>query len=159
MKGDFTRTTFKPDTRGYAALGLALMGDTTRVGQIKKYQRGKGLAMETLRQTPLALGILGGKTEVSTLVAHFNRGFKKNELYRASNAAYGLAWNRDVSAVNWLLTAYAKSGDKNVRGLSLVALGYLAARDEVSPLTRCYSNFSFRRRFDWDVLATISGIL
>ena len=152
-------TKFKPDTRGYAAIGIALMGDTTQIADLRKVQGGTGLTMETLRQTPLALGVLGGKREVSTLVGHFSRGFKKNERYRASNAVAGLSWDRDVSAVDKLLKAYSGSADRNARGLTVIALGYVGAEEQVDPLTRCYENISFRKRFDWEILLAISGIL
>ncbi|MCK6462195.1 MAG: HEAT repeat domain-containing protein, partial [Planctomycetes bacterium] len=49
------------DTRGYAALGIALMGDTTRIEDLKRFAADKGLNDKTKRQIPLALGLLGDK--------------------------------------------------------------------------------------------------
>jgi HEAT repeat protein len=91
------------DTRGYAALGIALMGDTTRIDELKRFAAGSGLNDKTKRQLPLALALLGDKGDVRTLVEYFGKSWKRNERFEASNGAYGLAWLKDQSAVEQLV--------------------------------------------------------
>jgi HEAT repeat protein len=148
------------DTRGYAALGIALMGDTTRLDELKRFAADKGLNDKTRRQLPLALGLLGDRGDVRTLVEYFAKSWKRNERFEASNAAFGLAWLKDQSAVEQLTGLAQKSTDENVRGMAAIALGYLAAQDRMSPLSRCYENASHRNDFGgFKLLVEISRIL
>ncbi|MGH7162757.1 MAG: HEAT repeat domain-containing protein, partial [Planctomycetota bacterium] len=148
------------DARGYAALGLALMGDTTRIDELREFHARRDLNDKTLRQTPLAIGVLGGKSEVKLLVEGFSKGWKQNDRHAASNAAFGLGWMRDESAVGELSNLATKSGERAVRGMAIVALGYCAARDKVTPLSRCIENASFRNKFNhWELLEYIGAIL
>jgi HEAT repeat protein len=148
------------DTRGYAALGIALMGDTTRIGELKHFAGDKALNDKTKRQLPLALGLLGDKGDVRTLVNFFAKNWKKNERFEVSNAAFGLSWLKDQSAVEQLVTLAQKSPDADARGMAAIALGYVGAQDRVSPLSRCYENASHRNGFGgWKLLLEISLIL
>lgn len=154
------RKSWDDDTRGYAALGIALMGDTTRIGELKAFANDKSLNDKTRRQLPLALGILGDKSDVKELIQFFTKNWKKNERYEASNAAFGLSWIKDQSAVADLIGLAQKSPDAEVRGMALIALGYVAAQDRVSPLSRCYQNSNHRNGFGgWKLLFEISLIL
>ncbi|MGQ0612773.1 MAG: HEAT repeat domain-containing protein, partial [Planctomycetaceae bacterium] len=146
------------DSRGYAALGIALMGDTTRIDDLRQFHADKVLNVRTLRQTGLALGVLGGKGEVKPIVEVFSAAWKQFERYKVSNAAFALSWMRDESAVNDLIKL-AQSSEKELRGMAAIALGYVGARDAVSPLTRCFENASFRNGFLWTVLRQIASIL
>lgn len=148
------------DTRGYAALGIALMGDTTRIDELKRFAADKGLNDKTKRQLPLALGLLGDKGDVRSLVEFFSRSWKRNERFEASNAAFGLAWLKDQSAVEQLVGIAQKGTDEQVRGMAAIALGYLSAQDRMSPLSRCYQNASHRNDFGgFKLLVEISRIL
>jgi HEAT repeat protein len=148
------------DTRGYAALGIALMGDTTRIEELKRFAADKSLNDKTRRQLPLALGLLGDKGDVRSLVDFFAKSWKKNERFEASNAAFGLAWLRDQSAVEQLVGLAQKGTDENVRGMAAIALGYLSAQDRMSPLSRCYENASHRNDFGgFKLLVEITRIL
>ncbi len=148
------------DTRGYAALGIALMGDTTRIDELKRFAADKGLNDKTKRQIPLALGLLGDKGDVRSLVEFFSRSWKRNERFEASNAAFGLAWLKDQSAVEQLAGLAQKGTDEQVRGMAAIALGYLSAQDRMSPLSRCYENASHRNDFGgFKLLVEISRIL
>lgn len=148
------------DTRGYAALGIALMGDTTRIEELKTFARDKTLNDKTKRQLPLALGLLGDKSDVKALINFFAKNWKKNERFEVSNAAFGLAWLKDQSAVDPLAELGQKSPDADVRGMAAIALGYVSAQDRVSPLSRCYENASHRNGFGgWKLLFEISLIL
>jgi HEAT repeat protein len=154
------KTRWDADTRGYAALGIALMGDTTRVAELKQFARDKALNDKTRRQLPLALGILGDQADVKPLINFFAKNWKKNERYEVSNAAFGLSWIKDQSAVEQLAGMAEKSPDADVRGMSVIALGYVGAQDRVSPLARCYENACHRDRFAfWDLLFRISQVL
>lgn len=154
------RKNWDDDTRGYAALGIALMGDTTRIAELKHFAADKGLNDKTRRQVPLALGLLGDKGEVKSLVNFFARNWKKNERFEVSNAAFGLSWLKDQSAVEQLVALAEKSPDADVRGMAVIALGYVSARDRVSPLARCYENANHRNGFGgWKLLLEISRIL
>jgi HEAT repeat protein len=147
-------------TRGYAALGIALMGDTTQLEMLHQFGRDKSLTDKTMRMMPLAYSILGGRSEVKSLIQSFSKNWNKAERVRVSSAAFGLSWIKDQIAVDDLVALAAKSPDAEVRGMACVALGYVGARDRVSPLSRCYENSSHHNRFaGWDVLYEISLIL
>jgi HEAT repeat protein len=45
-----------------------------------------------------------------------------------------------------------------VRGMAVIALGRISARDTVDPLTRCYRNMSHNNKFRWDILFSITRI-
>jgi HEAT repeat protein len=152
-------TKWNAETRGYALLGLALMGDTTRMAELIKIGQ-RGSRREIKRQLPLALGVLGDKDNVRALSGFFAKNWKQADSVAVSNAAYAFAWNRDQSSLARLVKLANNNANASVRGMATIALGYLAARDRVSPLTRCYENMSFRSRFSgWSVLYTISRIL
>ena len=114
-------------------LGQQALGEGVRPGELAQHGVGDALA-QCLHQLVLLVGrhvldhledalVVDGVLDPVAAAGRSQVGLELEiQCHRASNAAYGLAWNRDVSAVNWLLNAYAKSGDKNVRGLSLVAL-------------------------------------
>jgi len=153
------KTKWDDDTRGYAALGIALMGDTTRVDELKRFAGDRTLNDKMKRQLPLALSLLGDKGDVRSLVQLFAKGWKKNERFETGNAAFGLCWLKDQSAVEQLVQL-AGSQDPEVRGLALIALGYVSAQDRVNPLSRCYENASHRNDFgSFKLLVEISRIL
>jgi hypothetical protein len=147
------------DARGYAAVGLALMGDTTQIDALKEFHLRKDLNSKTLRQTPLALGVLGDRGTVNLIVECFSKGFKQNEKFYAGNAAFGLGWVRDESALDDLANLATKAADRDVRGMAVIALGYTAARDRLNPLSRVIENVSHRNRFLWAPLDALSWIL
>lgn len=148
------------DARGYAALGIALAGDTTRTRELLSFARGASLNDKTLRQVPLAIGVIGDRNDVGTMVRYFAKQWKKKQRYEISNAAFGLGWIKDESAMKALRTMITKGGDPDLRGMAAIAMGYSGAASRVDPLTRCYANISFRNRFGhWDLLRSISRIL
>lgn len=150
---------WNPDARGYGLVGLALMGDTTRMPEIQKFRLGNQ-ARETERQLPLAVGILGDQSETRNLVGYFRKGWKSKDAYMISNAAFGLTWIRDQSAVDQLAQLATQSSDESVRAMATIALGYVGMRARINPLTRCFENISHRNRFGgWGVLDDIAGIL
>jgi HEAT repeat protein len=152
------RKSWDDDTRGYAALGIALMGDTSRLGELKRFAAAEKND-KARRQLPLALGLLGDKADVKSLVNFFAKNWKKNERFEVSNAAFGLSWLKDQGAVEQLV-ALDKNADADVRGMAVIALGYVSAQDRVSPLSRCYENASHRNDFGgWKLLLEISRIL
>ncbi len=147
------------DTRGYAALGLALMGATPYVADLAAFAWSPGVTAHARRQLPLALGVLATGRDAARLTRFFDRGWKSHERHAASNAAYGFAWLRDRSAVDRLVRL-TRSRNAAVRGMAVVALGYCGARDRVDPLARCYANTSYRDRYGgWRLLEWIAGIL
>jgi len=145
------------DARGYALVGLGLMGNTTLLGQITKARTtgSRGMA----RQVSLALGILGDRRNVGTLTWFFKTKWQKKWNHRASNAAFAFAWDRDQSGVRRLVRLMT-SNEAEVRGMETIALGYLGAMERVSPLTRSYEVISYRGHFGgWKILQAIAGIL
>ncbi|MHC5052345.1 MAG: HEAT repeat domain-containing protein, partial [Planctomycetota bacterium] len=147
------------DTRGYAALGLALMGATPCVNKLSAFARSPGITAHTRRQLPLALGVLATGKDVGQLTRFFERGWKRQDRHAASSAAFGFAWLRDRSAVHRLVRL-TQSRDAAVRGMAVIALGYCGARDRVNPLARCYANTSHRDRYGgWRLLEWLGGIL
>ena len=128
--------------------------------ELKHFAGDKALNDKTKRQLPLALGILGDKGDVRTLINFFAKNWKKNERFEVSNAAFGLSWLKDQGAVEQLVALAQKSPDADVRGMAAIALGYVSAQDRVSPLSHCYENASHRNGFaGWKLLYEISLIL
>jgi len=157
-KSVLDKTRWRPDARGYALLGIALMGDTTRMEDLAKFTKGTQ-PKETERQVSLAIGILGDKKKTSTVAGYFSTTWATNRRYAVSNAAFGLGWMKDQGAIA-RLTKLMTSSDDKVRGMAAIALGYVGARDRVNPLTRCYENLSYRNKFSgWRVMYGISRIL
>ncbi len=146
------------DARGYGALGMAMMGDTTRMDDLKKFAAStRGPRAE--RHAPLALAVLGDKKHTKRITTYFAKEWKNRDRYRVAQAVYGMAWLRDQSAVKELIKL-SKSSSPKVRGMAIIALGYVGARDRVSPLTRVFSNVSHRNGFgNWDIIRYIAGIL
>lgn len=154
------RKSWDDDTRGYAALAIALMGDTSRIDELKHFAADQTLNDKTRRQLPLALGLLGDKGDVRNLINFFAKNWKKNERFEISNAAFGLSWIKDQGAVEPLVGLASKNADADVRGMAVIALGYVAAQDRVSPLSHCYENANHRNDFGgWKLLLEISRIL
>jgi HEAT repeat protein len=147
-------------TRAYAALGIALMGDTTRLAELKQFGTDKSLTDKTTRLLPLALAILGDRADIRALIQIFSKQWNKKERVEVSSAVFGLSWIKDQNAVDQLVNLVEKSPDADVRGMAVIALGYVGARDRVNPLTRCFENSSHHNKFaHWDVLNEISLIL
>ena len=64
------------DARGYAALGIALAGDTTRTKELVSFARTSSLNDKTLRQMPLAIGVIGDRGDVALMVRYFAKQWK-----------------------------------------------------------------------------------
>jgi len=150
---------WKADARGYGLLGLALMGDTTRMDQILKYTSGS-VPKETERQLTLAMGVLGDEGSVKALVGYFSTPWKSNRKHMVSNAAYGLGFLKDQSAVDLAAKVASGGADPSVRSLAVIGLGYLCSHEPVSGLSRCYAGQNYLNRFSgWGMLYQISRIL
>ena len=150
---------YNPETRGYAALGLALMGDTGNLDELRAMRERSDVRFGTQRILPLAMGILGGRGTNDSLIAMFAKGWKRREVYVSSSAAFAMGSIRDIGAVTELARLIEESPNPDVRGMAVIALGYTAGRDSVSPLTRCFTNLSYRNGYRWRLLYEISMIL
>ncbi len=149
---------WEADARGDAAVGLALSGDTTRIGDLEKFHNTRGLDIRIKRHTPLAIGLLGSKDQVKTIIAMFSKEWKtKAEVVNASEAVRALSYLRDQSQVERLVELTG-ARSAQVRGMAVIALGRISARDTVDPLTRCYRNMSHSNRFRWNILYEVSRI-
>lgn len=159
LKNVLSNKKWKADARGYALLGLALMGDTTRMSEIRRHSGLKG-PTETSRQVPLAIGVLGDRNHVRQLMAYFAKSWKAQRLHTVSNAAFGMGWIKDQSAVGRLIRRLRIAQEESVRAMSAIALGYIGMPERVSALSRCYKNISYRNKFGgWKLLYEISRIL
>ena len=159
LKNVLSKKKWKADARGYALLGLALMGDTTRMSEIRRHAGLKGPS-ETSRQVPLAIGVLGDRGHVRQLMNYFAKGWKAQKLHTVSNAAFGMGWIKDQSAVSRLIRRLGRAQESSVRAMSAIALGYIGAPQRISALSRCYENISYRNKFGgWKLLVEISRIL
>jgi HEAT repeat protein len=150
---------WEADGRGDAAVGLALSGDTNRVEDLVKFHNRRGLNIRIKRHTPLAIGVLGGKDEVEGLIEMFSKPLgTKAEITNASSAVLALSFLRDQSQVVTLLDL-SKNRSAQVRGMAVIALGRIGARDRVDPLTRCFENMSHNNYFRWRLLFRICRIV
>ncbi|MHC4847482.1 MAG: HEAT repeat domain-containing protein [Planctomycetota bacterium] len=150
---------FNADSKGYGLIGLALMGDTTRVEAVidaaKKIQQ-----KEAQRQAPLAIGVLGDRLQTRTLTSYFSKKWKQKDRFQVSNAAFGLGWIRDADSVESLLKLASTSPEFSVRAMAVIALGYVGASDRVTGLTRCFTNANYKKKFNgFKTLDHISSIL
>ncbi|MCZ6572565.1 MAG: hypothetical protein O7C98_05255 [Planctomycetota bacterium] len=153
-----SRTAWKDDARGYGMLAIAMMGDTTKIKDLNDQLRKKHKE-QVLRQLPLAIGVLGGKRDVSRLVRKFSRGWDTKERNGVANSVFALCYLRDQSAVSKLLRL-TKRSDKDIRGMAVIALGYVGMQGETNPLSRLVENTSHRNFFGgWKLLARTSRIL
>ena len=75
----------------------------------------------------------------------------------ASEAVRALSYLRDQSQVARLVELTG-ARSAQVRGMAVIALGRIGARDTVDPLTRCFRNMSYNNKFRWDILFEISRI-
>ncbi|MFB3065549.1 MAG: HEAT repeat domain-containing protein, partial [Planctomycetota bacterium] len=149
---------WEADGRGDAAVGLALSGDTTRIGDLEKFHSTRGLDIRIKRHTPLAIGLLGSKDQVKIIIAMFSKEWKtRAEIVNASEAVRALSYLRDQSQVARLVELTG-ARSAQVRGMAVIALGRIGARDTVDPLTRCFRNMSHNNKFRWDILFEISRI-
>ncbi|MHC4492053.1 MAG: HEAT repeat domain-containing protein [Planctomycetota bacterium] len=149
---------WEADGRGDAAVGLALSGDTNRIGDLVSFHNRKGLDIRIKRHTPLAIGVLGGKDEVEGLIEMFSKPLgTKAEVMNASGAVFALSFLRDQSQVATLLKL-SQHRSAQVRGMAVIALGRIGARDRVDPLTRCFQNMSHNNYFRWRLLFRICRI-
>ena len=150
---------FKPDAKGYGLVGLALMGDTTRVDEIIAASRGSK-QREIERQAPLAIGVLGDRHHTRTLTNYFKSKFKTKEQVPVSNAVFGLAWIQDSSSVDALVSLADTGAEPEIRGMATIALGYIGSPSRISELTRCFANAAYRKRYSgWAALYRISNML
>ena len=135
-----------------------LAGDTTRIVDLEKFHNSGGLDIRIKRHTPLAIGLLGGEDQGKAIIAMFSREWQtRAEIVNASNAVSALSYLRDESQVAKLVKL-TRARSAQVRGMAVIALGRIGARDTVDPLTRCYRNVSFINRFRWPILYEISRI-
>jgi HEAT repeat protein len=149
---------FNADSKGYGLIGLALMGDTTRVGEVLKFTRVK--QKETARQVPLAIGVLGSGRQSATLTNYFKQKWGQSERFAASSAVFGQSWIRDASSVDSLSKLASSNGVDEVRAMAAIALGYVGSQERISGLTRCFANSNYRKSFDgFKTLKLISQIL
>ena len=104
--------------------------------------------------------VYGTESKKHSDLARSTKSTKKNERFEVSNAAFGLSWIKDQSAVDQLVAVAEKSPEADARGMAVIALGYVSAQDRVSPLSRCYGNANHRNGFGgWKLLLEISRIL
>jgi HEAT repeat protein len=150
---------FNADAKGYGLIGLALMGDTTRVDLVLDAAK-KEQQKETARQAPLAIGVLGDRRQTRTLTEYFSNSWKQKDRYPVSNAAFGQGWIRDAESVDGLLKLASTSPDAGVRAMAAIALGYVGATDPVNGLTRCFAGTNYKKDFvGFQTLFHISTIL
>jgi len=150
---------YNADAKGYGLIGLALMGDTTRMDVVLSTAR-KEQQKETARQAPLAIGVLGDRGQTKTLTDYFSKEWKQKDRVPVSNAAFGLAWIRDAESVDRLLKVASTSGDAAVRAMGVIALGYVGAGERGNGLTRCFAMANYRDKFSgFRTLYHISNVL
>jgi len=149
---------WEADGRGDAAVGLALSGDTTRIEDLVKFHKTGGLNIRIKRHTPLAIGVLGGKDQAKEIIEMFSSESKtRAEIINASGAVRALSYLRDQGMIGKLVELTG-SRSAQVRGMAIIALGRIGARDAVDPLTRCFRNLSHNNRFRLNILYYINRI-
>ncbi|MEM8885093.1 MAG: hypothetical protein AAGD14_13575 [Planctomycetota bacterium] len=151
--------TYNAEAKGYGLIGLALMGDTTRIKEITDRLSGSK-EKQIARQVTLAVGVLGDRRNTGTLTRYIKSKWKTSDRFKVSNAAFGHAWLRDANSVEELVKQANSSGDADVRAMATIALGYIGSRDRVSGLTRTFEQANYKKRFSgFQTLQRIAAIL
>jgi len=115
--------------KGYIAMSLGLMRQTGKAEPFRKLIVAKGLEPKFRLQLARALGLMGDKEAVETLVTYLQAAETQAE---SASAAQALGLIGDRSAVDPLLTILRnESKQPQARGFAAVALGIIAEKTQL----------------------------
>lgn len=121
----------KDDTwRGYFATGLGLMGDKTATAEIHEIVKGATRRPELLREAAIALGLLGDKSVLETLVAIISDKENKTLAVQAA-VATALGFVGDYRALEPLCASLRNASlSAESRAFAAVALGIVCDKED-----------------------------
>jgi HEAT repeat protein len=141
--------------RGYLAISLGLMRATGKAAALRESIQVKGLNAKYRFQLARALGLMGDKEAVPTLVNYLQRA---DTLAEASASAKALGLIGDRSAIEPLLAVARDTSRQPLqRGLAAVALGILAEKADLPWNTSFSVNANYRAKVP--ALAEVLDIL
>ena len=115
------------EVRGYAAVGMGLLGDVSATEDIVKVVDGSKYRHELLRKAAIALGLLGDKTIVKRLATMLE---ESNSLAAQASIASALGFIGDRDSIEPLIGMLENDGiTSRARGFAAAALGIVADTD------------------------------
>ncbi|QDU67552.1 HEAT repeat domain-containing protein [Engelhardtia mirabilis] len=131
-----------PQTQGYVALGLGLLGDKRAIEPIQKVLDDAEYKPQLLQQAATALGLLGSKRTVETLVEMLDSA---GSLSSQAAAASALGFIGDRSSVSPLIAMLQDDSlTETARGFAAVALGIVADKEELPWNSKIASDLNYR---------------
>jgi len=135
-------TTSDPDTRGYCAVGLGLLGDRSVIEQIQEVVKASKYRPELLRSAAVALGLLGDKDLVEDMTDML-RNARGLSAQAAISSALGFIG--DARSVDPLIEMLQnQSLTASARGFAAVALGIVADKEELPWNAKVSVNINYR---------------
>ena len=142
---------------GYACLGLGLMNHKAAIGQIKALGDDSVRRQGRLKQAAIALGLLGDKTVVLTLVEFLKD--KGTSLASQAAIATALGYIGDARSLDPLVEMlHNKDLTPLARAFAGVALGIVADKEEFPWNSKIAINLNYRANTE-TLTNQISGIL
>jgi len=133
----------KEDQAGYAALGLALMDSRTSIVPLRTTLAAAGRRPTLLRQSAVALGLLGDKGTANTLLTGLGEEHQNLATFAALSGALGLIGDRSAIEPLRRMLADDKRSDLS-RAFAAVALGSVADRAPLPWFEKFAANLNYR---------------
>lgn len=115
------------DAQGYVAIGLGLMNARDAIGQIEKLVEGSKYRPETLKQSAIALGLLGDKEVVPKLVGLLREARGLSSQAAIASALGFIGDRRSIDPLVQMLQNDELTGA--ARGFAAVALGIIGDKE------------------------------
>jgi HEAT repeat protein len=141
LQGHLERTSVE-GTRGYAALGLGMLGERGAIAQIEDVVRASKYRPELLKQAAVALGLLGDKSVVVTLTEMLGRA---ESLASQAAIASALGFIGDARSVDVLVSMLENDAlTETARGFAAAALGIVGDTDLLPWNSRISADLNYR---------------
>lgn len=134
-------------TRGYAALGASMLGQSGESAQLLRRLFKESEDMDVKRSALYGLGLVGDRRDVKFLVDTIAQT-KDDGLgaFTRGAAVVALGQIRDGESVGEIQKLLSRS-DPRTRAFAVAALGYLADKDDTPYLASAFADNNFRREF------------
>lgn len=133
----------KEEQAGYAALGLALMDSRRSIVSLRTILEKAGRRPTLLRQSAVALGLLGDKGTANTLLAALGDEHQNLSTFAALSGALGLIGDRSAIEPLRRMLADDKRSDLS-RAFAAVALGSVSDRASLPWFEKFAANLNYR---------------
>lgn len=132
----------EPVDQGYVALGLGLLDDRSAIEPINRVLEEATYKPDLLKQAAIALGLLGDKNTVDTLIEML---YTANSLAAQASLASALGFIGDKRSVQPLVELLQDSSrTATARGFAAVALGIVADKEDLPWNTKIAVDLNYR---------------